>query len=226
MQGESYSVYERLIAPEERQLVQPELRPSSMKDPILAALGFSVAVPGMGLIILCGGANLLLGKVYRPAAPFALFAFPVLYIPTAVITFVSRLRDESKRHRASAQFRESLRSDLESGLVQVTRLRALAAVKIAEREDEGPKFCFRIDPSHTLLLRGEELRDYEEQGFPWTDFELVRLPKTKWFLRLICRGEPMTDVMELGSEADQQVHEEGEVFELNWSKFVRGEASV
>lgn len=86
--------------------------------------------------------------------------------------------------------RGKIRKDLEEGAAEVTTVRAIDAIVIEEREDEGPAIFIRTDAA-TFLFAGQYLERSVRRGFPWTEFEIWEAPNSKVFFDLKRVGEKL-----------------------------------
>lgn len=125
-----------------------------------------------------------------------------------------------KRHREIAD-------DFARGIVEAGRFYCQDVVGIREREDEGPKYCFRISEDKAVLLRGIHATECEhgDLGFPNTDIEIVRSVQLGLILKVACYGKPLVLSRWLQDECDRNTIRDGDIFDINWSRVLAGEVT-
>ncbi len=149
--------------------------------PLFAALGEAAAAAALFILVL--SIPILFGAKYlsfvRTIEP-ALFAVAAAVVAWQVLGMF----------RHDRQGAAILRGELGDGCAEVHRYRAIEAIRVQEREDEGTGFLLKLEDGRTLFLAGQLFYELEEERrFPCREFEVDWTPRSRWRLDLRCIGE-------------------------------------
>jgi len=107
-------------------------------------------------------------------------------LPT--IVFAIWLFQRAKDWTGGRALRIAIRADLVGGQVAVHRVTPVEALEAPEIEDEGPVFFVREVEGPTLFFAGQAMSRLKRKGFPWTSFDIVEAPLSKYSFGLRSQG--------------------------------------
>jgi hypothetical protein len=141
-------------------------------------------------VLFCGAGTALGGVLYyftwlaRPGTHFLWWLLPTLAVMAVVYI-------RSKRWTGGAEFRRQIRADLARGVAEARRFEIAEAVKVEEREDEGPSFFLKTADGQIFIFSGQYLDTGKNRSFPWASFEVLEAPESRRFFGLHKLGEPL-----------------------------------
>lgn len=136
------------------------------------------------------------------------------------------LRDR-RRHRARREPLEAaLRADLAGGMAQIETHHAAAAIRVTRPERGERAYFLRLADGRVLFVGywtpagGERPEALEAGGFPSTQFELARGPRSGLLLSVTGRAAPLQaeDAFALGRDADGRLPQVGDWVTTPWSE--------
>ncbi len=202
----------RPITDEERDIALRWV-PSESIGCAIAVTAFAMFMVGLVLY----GVYHLTNAVSEQAGEYVLWA-------SGVITFVAVPAISAwlavREHRHDKERRRQIQEELALGFVEVARVRPLDVVQLDFPPQQEPAMVFRIDETRAVALH---LVDVEEK-MPNTDFEYVRLPRSKIQVRTVTHGTELHEVKHVEGEKaavslDQQ---ECEPFPVEWDALTEG----
>jgi len=206
--------YTRKLTDEERAVLQV-LATDKLFSPLATAkrFGFYALVTGLPVIWL-----LTFFHSLRPARPYAIGAMTLAW---AVYGTRDYLRSTRPREY-ELQEREAYRQDLAQGVAEVRTFRARECYRVEELEDEGSSYYLHLEDGPVLFLSGQYLYEPEDKKeFPCTEFDIVRGPRSRVLLGVVCRGSYLPPIKRLRAFSvaelrDGQAPEDGEMVGIQW----------
>lgn len=123
-----------------------------------------------------------LGALLRSLANAFLPENIALFWPLPVLIFMAWLYTKAGQWTGGHALRKKIREDIKNGVAAVHGIDVVDAIKVQEKEDEGPSYFLKTTDGKVLLLSGQYLTTSRMHGFPWTSFEITEAPLSKeWF---------------------------------------------
>jgi hypothetical protein len=204
------SVHMRPLTKEERRaLAAMAKNPITLPDTMgmVAFFSFFTIFP---IVILCRIVSFL-----RPAQPYLIGAVIACWVVYGI-----RHYSRYKPRYDEAHYSD----DLALGMAEVKSFAARDAIRVEEFEDEGSSYYVQLEDGSVLFLSGQYLYEPEEdKEFPCTEFDVIRGPKSRAFLDLVCRGSylPPSKVLKPFPKDDfkhGRVPEDGQILHVDWSE--------
>ncbi len=202
----------RPITDEERQVALRWISSESVGCTIAVTV-FAMFMVGLVLY----GVYYLTNAFSEQAGAYVLWASGAI---TFIVVPVASAWLAVREHRHDKKHRRQIEEELELGFVEVVQVKPLDVVQLDSPSQREPSMVFRIDDTRALALH---LVDVEEK-MPNTDFEYIRLPRSKHHLRTIVHGDELHEVKHVEGEKvqvqlDQQ---ECEPFLVDWDALTEG----
>ena len=172
----------RPMLPRERAELEGMVSPGTA---VMRGIFFLAAIAGVGVLL-----RLLL--TLPEMAWGVSIPRPLWLLPTALIALW--LYRRSGRWTGGREFRDTIRRDLQGGVMARHRVVVAAALEAPEVEDEGPVVFVREEEGDILFFAGQELARQKMRGFPWREFEIIEAPESRLFCRLKPLSEAFPDV--------------------------------
>jgi hypothetical protein len=142
------------------------------------------------------------------------------------------VRDHRSKRRALASRQEALQADLASGVAQIERRRATEAIRAIGPVHGERCYFVRLDDESVMFVGYWNPPDGdaaalgpEVDGFPSTEFEIARAPRSKLVLGVSGMGNPLepTETFTLNRRRvdEEKLPASGDIVDVPWNSIVR-----
>jgi len=152
--------------------------------------GLFAFVIGSLIFIFVGATDMLFLEKQFPGVHFWLIVLLLPFtVATMLLIFFFSLLGEKKVAASVETFRNAISEDLERGVLEVERFLPSEVYK----ERDVSVYYFRLSKSRAICLSDAIAYNVinDELGFPNSDFEIRRFPRTKIILWITCFGSKM-----------------------------------
>jgi hypothetical protein len=133
------------------------------------------------------------------------------------------------RNPINSSFRMRHLQELAYGRIEISLYHAVAAIKVAELEDEGSNYFVLLCDGSIVFISGQYLYEAEEDGlFPCTEFVVERTGAMKESRDFRPSGNPLPTALTLPSYSLEQLENgqvpwDGEIVPAQWTCILSGD---